>query len=138
MTTAGLDAPGRAKIEAKTLRKDRWWLQPAVTAVVLVAFIVYATWRAFANADYFAEPYLSPFYSPCLTTDCVRGLVGLRPAVQLVAAVAGADHPDLPARLPADLLLLPQGLLPVVLAVAAGLRGRRAAQASTPARPGSR
>ena len=57
-----------------------------------------------------------------------RGLLRLRPAVRLVPAVGGADHPDLPARLPADLLLLPQGLLPVVLAEPAGLRGRRAAR----------
>ena len=40
----------------------------------------------------------------------------------------GALHPDLPAGLPADLLLLPQGLLPRLLAVAAGVRGVRAAQ----------
>ena len=43
-----------------------------------------------------------------------------------------------PAALPADLLLLPQGLLPLVLDVAAGLRGGRGRTASTPARPGSR
>src|SRR4029079_13496023 len=35
----------------------------------------------------------------------------LRAAVRVVAAVVGADHPDLPARLPDDLLLLPEGLL---------------------------
>src|SRR3954469_2146905 len=46
------------------------------------------------------------------------------PAVDL----AGALHPDLPASVPDDPLLLPQGLLPVVLAVAAGLRRRRAAR----------
>ena len=67
MTTAGLDAPGRAKIDAKTLRQDRWWIQPAITAFVLVSFIIYSTWRAFANANYFVEPYISPFYSPCLS-----------------------------------------------------------------------
>jgi hypothetical protein len=37
---------------------------------VLLAFIVYSTFRAFQNAYYFAEPYISPFYSPCLTTQC--------------------------------------------------------------------
>ncbi len=57
-----------------------------------------------------------------------RGLVGLRPAVRRVPAVGRADHPDLPAGLPDDLLLLPQGVLPGVLAVAAGLRRRRAAR----------
>src|SRR5664279_1241327 len=56
------------------------------------------------------------------------GVERLRPAHQLVAAVPGADHPDLPAGLPDDLLLLPEGLLPGVLVLPAGLRGRRAAQ----------
>ncbi len=35
-------------------------------------FVVYATWRAFSGAHYYASPYLSPFYSPCLG-DCVEG-----------------------------------------------------------------
>ena len=29
-------------------------------------------WRAFSGTNYFSEPYLSPFYSPCLG-DCVEG-----------------------------------------------------------------
>jgi hypothetical protein len=45
-------------------------VQPLVTVAVLVAFIVYSTFRAFQNAHYFAEPYISPFYSPGLTTSC--------------------------------------------------------------------
>ena len=40
---------------------------------VFAAFVVYATWRAFVGRDYYAAPYLSPFYSPCLSTDCVQG-----------------------------------------------------------------
>ena len=64
---------GRADIAARTLRRDRWWVQPAVTVAVLVAFIAYSTWRAFENAHYFAAPYISPFYSPCLTTACEGG-----------------------------------------------------------------
>ena len=52
---------------------------------------------------------------------------GLRDAVRLVEPLPGADHPDLPARLPDELLLLPQGLLPGVLAVAARVCRRRAA-----------
>ncbi len=79
MTTAGLDAPGRAKIDAKTLRQDRWWIQPAITAFVLLSFIIYSTWRAFANANYFVEPYISPFYSPCLSTNCVPGTGSVQP-----------------------------------------------------------
>ena len=71
--TAGTTAPGRAQISARTLRTDRWWVQPAVTVVVLVAFIIYATIRAFANDYYYSAPYISPFYSPCLATNCVPG-----------------------------------------------------------------
>jgi hypothetical protein len=61
---------GRARLQARTLRRDRWWLPPLVTVVVLAGFVVYGTWVAFVNRDYFADPYLSPFYSPCLTTSC--------------------------------------------------------------------
>ena len=63
-------APRRAAIAARTLRTDRWWLQPLLTVVALVLFIIYSTFRAFQNAHYFAEPYISPFYSPCITTAC--------------------------------------------------------------------
>ena len=66
----GTGAPGRAQVAARTLRTDRWWLQPLVTVTVLVLFILYSTARAFENANYFAEPYISPFYSPCLTKAC--------------------------------------------------------------------
>jgi hypothetical protein len=69
----GTRAPGRARIATRTLRKDRWWLQPAITVAVLVAFIVYATFRAFENANYFRMPYISPFYSPCIATNCAPG-----------------------------------------------------------------
>ena len=54
-----------------TLRRDAWWLQPAATGLVLLAFVAYGTWVAFQNANYFAPPnYISPFYSPCLTAGC--------------------------------------------------------------------
>ena len=60
----------RAAIGAKTLRTDRWWIQPVVTFVVLFSFIIYSTWAAFIDRDYFYEPYISPFYSPCLAVKC--------------------------------------------------------------------
>jgi hypothetical protein len=60
----------RAAISAPHLRTDRWWLAPAATAAGLLAFIVYSTWRAFADAHYYAAPYVSPFYSPCLAERC--------------------------------------------------------------------
>lgn len=43
---------------------------PLVTVIVLVSFIAYSTFRAFENAYYFAEPLISPFYSPCLSAAC--------------------------------------------------------------------
>jgi hypothetical protein len=69
----GVNGPARARIGVKTLRTDRWWLYPLATFTVFSAFIVYATFRAFWGHDYFVEPYLSPFYSPCLTDSCVSG-----------------------------------------------------------------
>jgi hypothetical protein len=66
----GVHTPTRAAISAPHLRTDRWWLAPAGTAAGLLAFIVYSTWRAFADADYYAAPYVSPFYSPCLAERC--------------------------------------------------------------------
>ncbi|OPF78685.1 hypothetical protein VT50_0218150 [Streptomyces antioxidans] len=67
----GVHGPSRAAIPGRHLRSDRWWLSPALTAAGLFAFIVYSTWRAFAGDDYYAEPYVSPFYSPCIAQNCV-------------------------------------------------------------------
>lgn len=67
----GVRTGTRAAIAAPHLRTDRWWLAPAATAAGLLAFVVYSTWRAFANTDYYAAPYVSPFYSPCLAENCV-------------------------------------------------------------------
>jgi hypothetical protein len=74
MPTARPDVlAGRAAIAARTLRTDRWWLEPAITVAVLLTFIVYSTFRAFENGNYYDSPYLSPLYSPCLATNCVPG-----------------------------------------------------------------
>ena len=70
---SGVDGPTRARIGVKTLRTDRWWLYPLATFIVFSAFVAYATFRAFWGHKYFSEPYLSPFYSPCLTDSCVEG-----------------------------------------------------------------
>ncbi len=71
--STGVLGSGRARVPERTQRQDRWWLAPAVTFLVFSAFVVYATWRAFAGEAYYASPYLSPFYSPCLSTECVEG-----------------------------------------------------------------
>ena len=52
-----------------TLRKDAWWAGPAVTAAILLAFIGYATFRAFENDFYAIDPYLSPFYAGGVPPD---------------------------------------------------------------------
>ena len=39
--------PARADIKARTLRQDRYWIQPLVIAVGFAAFVVYSTWAAF-------------------------------------------------------------------------------------------
>ncbi len=51
----GVFSKSRAEIKERTLRTDRWWLQPAITVAVLVSFIIYATFRAFEKNYYFAE-----------------------------------------------------------------------------------
>lgn len=69
----GMLSAGRARITERTLRTDKWWLQPLITFSVLISFVIYSTYRAFENAHYYATPLLSPFYSPCLAVSCVPG-----------------------------------------------------------------
>jgi hypothetical protein len=52
-----------------TYRKDNWWAGPGLTLVGLLAFIIYVHWALFQAEHYYAEPYLSPFYSPVLFTE---------------------------------------------------------------------
>ena len=53
-------------------RQDRWWIEPLTIVLVLGLFGVYAFVASVINGNYYHEPYLSPFYSPCLTTSCVH------------------------------------------------------------------
>jgi len=62
----------RPPIAASHLRTDPWWGLPITVVIVLGSFLVYSTWAAFQNAHYFAPPYLSPFYSPCLYRSCLH------------------------------------------------------------------
>ncbi|HWO43549.1 MAG TPA: hypothetical protein VNO43_17310 [Candidatus Eisenbacteria bacterium] len=68
--TAGLS-------QYRTLRTDAWWVEPALVVVVLASFVVYATWAALQNAHYYVDPYLSPFYSPCIAANCAHVSVPL-------------------------------------------------------------
>jgi hypothetical protein len=89
------DTGRRARVGVATLRRDRWWLEPAITVAVLLAFVVYSSWVAFGNRDYFADPYLSPFYSPCLAANCIEptwqlfGSLPLSPALLILPAPLG-------------------------------------------------
>ena len=69
MSTVAAAPPAPAP---RSERVDRWWVQPLLVVLVLAAFSVYALWAALQNANYYAAPYLSPFYSPCLTTNCAH------------------------------------------------------------------
>jgi hypothetical protein len=71
----------RAEISAKTLRTDRWWIAPLLTAAGLIAWLTYATFRVFMQKYYFYDGslhgqgahYLTPFYSPCVSNGCAPG-----------------------------------------------------------------
>src|SRR5204863_8462805 len=62
-----------------TSRRDAWWGKPAVVLVVLSSFVVYATWAAFQNRNYWYGPYLSPLYSPEIFGDSPHAWFGSKP-----------------------------------------------------------
>jgi hypothetical protein len=72
---SGVFSPGRAQIAQRTLRTDRWWQPPLITNIGLLAFILYATTRAFLGSNYWVPEYhyLTPFYSPCVSASCAPG-----------------------------------------------------------------
>ena len=69
----GVFSPTRAEIPQRTLRTDRWWQSPLIVDLGFAAFVIYATVRAFLQNNYYVEAYnyLTPFYSPCISTGCV-------------------------------------------------------------------
>jgi hypothetical protein len=72
---AGTAAPGRASIPARTLRTDNWRKAPIITFALLSAWVIYALVRTVVQRAYFdkQDHYLSPFYSPCVTSSCHDG-----------------------------------------------------------------
>ena len=131
MTTTAWKPKPRAAIAQKTLRTDRWWLVPGLTVIGLTAWVAYATVRVFLQENYWVAEYhyLTPFYSPCISTGCIPE-----------AAHFGGSYrtPLIPyAALSLPFLLLfrltcyyyRQGVLPQLLAVSAGLRGSGRPQA---------
>jgi hypothetical protein len=63
----------------ETMRRDWWWLQPAIVLLLLSAFVGYATWAAFQGEHYTYGPYLSPFYSPELFGSSPHAWFGPKP-----------------------------------------------------------
>src|SRR5882757_9159656 len=52
-----------------TLRRDAWRVEIVPVAILLGAFGIYATLRAFEGKFYEWGPYLSPFYSPLIDPE---------------------------------------------------------------------
>lgn len=65
-----LQSKARAAIDEATLRKDPWWAYPLSVSGLLIVMIGYLTIAGLQTTNYFAEPYLSPLYSPCLAVNC--------------------------------------------------------------------
>src|SRR5262245_52858166 len=68
----------RAAIAAKTLRTDRWWIEPAYTVVGLSVWLLWGFTHTLFIRDYYYDAgpghhYLTPFFSPCLSNACVEG-----------------------------------------------------------------
>lgn len=93
----GVGAPGRAAIGARTLRTDRWWLQPVAIFAFLSAWVIYATVRVCLQDNYWVAKYhyLTPFYSPCLTKSCTPD-----------SALFGRPFPAFPIIIPYAILTL--------------------------------
>jgi hypothetical protein len=88
----------RAQIPEKTLRKDPWWRSPAITATLLTIWVTYATVHVFIGHWYYVAKYhyLTPFYSPCISGECVPG-----------ASTLGHWFPAVPPIVPYALVSLP-------------------------------
>jgi hypothetical protein len=81
---------------ARTARVDHWWLAPASTAIGLVVFFGYLTFRAFDATHVWFDPYISPTVAPPFFTPA-SGYPG---AVPLDHAWFGAFPGWWPAVLP--------------------------------------
>jgi hypothetical protein len=63
----------------QTVRKDWWWVSPALVFLGLGAFVVYTTWAALQGRNYHWGPYLSPFYSPEIFGESPHAWFGPKP-----------------------------------------------------------
>jgi hypothetical protein len=65
-----IQTKARAAISGATLRTDAWWLYPLIVMAFLGVALLYSTWAGLQTSGYYAEPYLSPLFSPCLAANC--------------------------------------------------------------------
>ncbi|RCW42878.1 hypothetical protein DFQ14_108138 [Halopolyspora algeriensis] len=98
MSAPPTTATGRARLSARTLRTDRWWLPPLATFLGLSAFVIYGLIRTFMNQWYWVPEYhyLAPFFSPCLSDTCIPG----------ASHFLGTPFP-LPSWIPPPVIVLP-------------------------------
>jgi hypothetical protein len=68
---------GHPQGPAATVRSDNWWIGPVATFAFISAALVYLTWAAFQGEYYYANPYLSPVYSPVLFGTTTPGSIPL-------------------------------------------------------------
>ncbi|HVX45715.1 MAG TPA: hypothetical protein VHC49_17625 [Mycobacteriales bacterium] len=94
---SGVNSPGRAEIGERTLRTDRWWLQPLATFAFLSAWVIYATVRVVVHNSYWVQKYhyLTPFYSPCISKSCAPD-----------SALFGRPLPEFPIIIPYAIITL--------------------------------
>src|SRR5437867_3012624 len=78
MPEAALPLPKPRRF-GETSRSDAWWVAPLVTFIILLGFIVYATWAALQGTHYTWGPYLSPFFSPEIFGDSPHAWFGVKP-----------------------------------------------------------
>ena len=64
----------------QTMRRDAWWIRPAIIVILLGSFLLYANWAAWQGDHYQFGNYLSPFYSPLIFGDSPFAWFGARPA----------------------------------------------------------
>lgn len=72
-----------------TFRRDAWWKELIPVILVLGAFGIYTTFRAFENAHYEWGPYLSPLYSPLIDPQHFWLPAWFSPAFLILGAPAG-------------------------------------------------
>ena len=100
----GVYSPSRAEIPQRTLRTDRWWVPTVSTNLGFGAFLLYGLIRASVQSAYWVEDYhyLTPFYSPCISTGCVPEVQPPRScgSAEFPPGSVGDRHAAVPAGLP--------------------------------------